>query len=544
MDNRIFNYARKSDEDKKHQIHSIPDQLKEVEKTRLDLNLPKPLHIFTDIKTARKAGVRVGFKEMIERIEKGEADTILCWKANRLARNGREGGQLIYMVDNYELTIITCFGTFTKENSNHLWGEFEIATKYSKDLSEDVKRGMNSKLEMGWRTGLAPLGYRNCKWMDKGEKEIEPDTRNNRFELCCEWWRLMLCGEYSIKETVAIINKKGLTTLRGEPVSLSTAYRFSGNVFYAGYYKYGDILMRGNHKPMVTLNEFKKVQMSLKTEGYGVKTKISLPFGGFINCPECGAKITGETHTKHYKNGKSQEFTYYRCTKKLGACSQKYIKLKDFKDQVKAHINSLELDKKYIEWVRAVLKRVNKDQFELDRKQKEVQTKKLLELSKKKEKLFDMKVDGIYSEEEYQAEKKKTLEQETEIKSYIAEDNTAYWENVRDNTLNFAEKVLELFNEGDAKTQKLVLQILGSNLSLFNQKLEIEAKSAFIFLKSLESEIKKELSKLEPTISLSEVPNLDHLQNYLSNERETGIEPATFYLASRRSTAELLPHFV
>src|SRR3989304_8090182 len=151
MDNIIFEYARRSDEDKHNQIQSIPDQLKEIENFRLSQNLPKPLKIFTDIKTAKKAGVRQGFNEMMERIKKGEANTISCWRANRLARNGKEGGEIIYMVDNFDLQIITCSGTFDKANSNHLWGEFGQAIKFSKDLSEDVTRGMNTKRENGWR---------------------------------------------------------------------------------------------------------------------------------------------------------------------------------------------------------------------------------------------------------------------------------------------------------------------------------------------------------------------------------------------------------
>src|SRR3990167_3459607 len=200
---------------------------------------------------------------MIDRIKKGEANTIHCWKANRLARNGMEGGELIYMVDNFEVTIITCFGTFTKENSNHLWGEFEVATKYSKDLSEDVIRGMDTKRDMGWRPGLAPIGYRNCKWMDKGEKEVKPDSRNNRFELCRDWWELMLTGKYTMKQTVKIINKKGLTTPKGNPVAMTTAYRFFRNLFNDGYYIHQGTRYKGSHQPMVTLAEFNNVQLLL-----------------------------------------------------------------------------------------------------------------------------------------------------------------------------------------------------------------------------------------------------------------------------------------
>ena len=40
---------------------------------------------------------------------------------------------------------------------------FGYSKYYSDNLSENVKRGMRTKLKNGWRPGIAPIGYRNCR---------------------------------------------------------------------------------------------------------------------------------------------------------------------------------------------------------------------------------------------------------------------------------------------------------------------------------------------------------------------------------------------
>ncbi|PJC30668.1 hypothetical protein CO051_05135, partial [Candidatus Roizmanbacteria bacterium CG_4_9_14_0_2_um_filter_39_13] len=52
-------------------------------------------------------------------------------------------------------------------------------------------------------------------------------------------------------------------------------------------------------------------------------------------CGECGAVITAEQHIKKYKNGTGQTFIYYRCTKKIKLCNQKYISEPDTEIQLR-----------------------------------------------------------------------------------------------------------------------------------------------------------------------------------------------------------------
>src|SRR3989338_6757718 len=106
---KYFLYARKSTEDDDHQIMSIEAQLFELReyarKEKLEI-----LEEFQESKSAKKPG-RELFGEMMTRIERGEANGIIAWHPDRLARNSVDGGRVIYLVDTEQIAFFR-FPTF------------------------------------------------------------------------------------------------------------------------------------------------------------------------------------------------------------------------------------------------------------------------------------------------------------------------------------------------------------------------------------------------------------------------------------------------
>ncbi len=157
-----FIYARKSTDDDQHQLLSIPAQIEELrtfaEKDGLNI-----VDTVIESKTAKVPG-RELFNQMLDRIEKGEAQGILAWHPDRLARNAVDAGRVVDLLDRNILDDLK-FPTFWFQNTPQGLFMLSIAfgqSKYYVDsLSENTKRGFRQKVRRGEFPGVAPLGYLN-----------------------------------------------------------------------------------------------------------------------------------------------------------------------------------------------------------------------------------------------------------------------------------------------------------------------------------------------------------------------------------------------
>src|SRR5262245_5545167 len=123
--NKFFLYARKSTDEATRQVLSIEAQLHEVR----ELAKKESLEIVDELVEAQTAKVpgRPVFNQMLARVEKGEAQGILSWHPDRLARNSVDGGQIIYLIDIGKLLALR-FPTFWFEPSPQ--GKFMLSIAF------------------------------------------------------------------------------------------------------------------------------------------------------------------------------------------------------------------------------------------------------------------------------------------------------------------------------------------------------------------------------------------------------------------------------
>src|ERR1041385_2344077 len=126
-----FIYCRKSSEAEDRQILSIQSQATELKRFAAQKGI-KIAEVLTEAKSAKAPGVRPVFNFMMERMYRGEAVGVLCWKLDRLARNPVDGGTIIWSMKQHDIKIITPLQTYSQAEDNVVWMylEFGMAQKY------------------------------------------------------------------------------------------------------------------------------------------------------------------------------------------------------------------------------------------------------------------------------------------------------------------------------------------------------------------------------------------------------------------------------
>lgn len=155
MDEKYFLYARKSTDTEDKQVLSIEAQIVELRKYARDNNFVIVDELI-EKKTAKMPGRKV-FNAMLARTQNGEANGILAWHPDRLARNSIDGGQIVYLLDQTIINYLR-FPMFQFENTSQ--GKFMLSimfgqSKYYVDnLAENVKRGLRQKIRVANFLGL------------------------------------------------------------------------------------------------------------------------------------------------------------------------------------------------------------------------------------------------------------------------------------------------------------------------------------------------------------------------------------------------------
>jgi len=347
---KYFIYCRKSSEEKSRQIQSIDDQKRELALLAKQKGL-MIADIIVDEKSAKKPG-RKGFSKMIEQIQAGEAQGILCWKLDRLARNPVDGGSITWLLQQGKIQeIVTPDKTFLPTDNVLLIGiEFGMANQYIIDLSKNVKRGMNSKIQKGWLPTKAPLGYLNEIGAEKGAKRIIPHPE--LFPALKNLWKRLLKEKLKLAPLYQIMKNEYPLYRKGTLISFSSFHKIFHNPFYAGLFTWKGERHIGSHPAMISLQEFETAQEILNKNIQIRHSKLQFDLKGFFRCGVCSAQITAERHTKLIKTTQQQKsYDYYKCSrrKKGIQCNEGTVSEKILSDQIIRYIDQVSIPNEIIE---------------------------------------------------------------------------------------------------------------------------------------------------------------------------------------------------
>ena len=276
--------------------------------------------IFEERGESAKTTDRPEFQAMLDYCSrnKGKIGAVVVYHTNRFARDARDhlnvtftlGGSGIRLHSVQERLEDTPAGRFIQ---TMLAGANQLDNEQRADR---CKAGMRAAVEKGRWPFPAPLGFRNAR-NGRNEPTLVPESKHA--PLIAEAFRLYATGLHSKQDVLNTATRMGLTTAKGDKVTLNDFSRMLRRSIYAGWIvveKWG-LKVRGNFEPIVSQDLFDRVQLvaddrRLNRPKSHIRDRVDLPLRGALRCGSCGHTMTG-----YFATGRlGGKFGYYGCYNK------------------------------------------------------------------------------------------------------------------------------------------------------------------------------------------------------------------------------------
>lgn len=340
-------YARKSTESEEQQILSIDSQIREMtvlaEHEELEV-----VEIKKESHSAKEAGQRPVFNEIVEEIKSGKFNGILTWNADRISRNAGDLGRIVDLMDQGKLIEIKTFGQKFTNNPNEKFLLMILGSQAKLENDNkviNVKRGLRARCEMGLWPCTAPTGYLNSKNKDESCHALIDQHRAPIIKKMFEKVAYEKCSGRRLHAWLK--DEMKFKTKNGKVFSISNIYITLRNTFYYGTFEYpkgGGQWYTGKHIPIITKELFDKVQEQMMSYTINSEHK-EFAFTKLMTCGLCGSGITADEKFKKQNNGNIHRYVYYLCSKFHDkSCKSGSIREEDLIEQLAGLMDKIDLD--------------------------------------------------------------------------------------------------------------------------------------------------------------------------------------------------------
>jgi DNA invertase Pin-like site-specific DNA recombinase len=341
-------YARKSTESEEQQVLSIDSQIKEMlavaEQEKLEI-----VEVKRESHSAKEAGARPVFNEIVEDIRIGKYNGVLTWAADRISRYAGDLGRVVDLMDQGLLVDIRTYGQRFTNNPNEKFLLMILGSqaKLENDNKRiNVKRGLKTRAEMGLWPGYAPTGYVNDRRRDhKCEMQIDPI----RAPIVKKIFEKIGNDRWSGRKVYLWLkNDTRFTSRSGKPINLGSLYKLIKNPFYCGVFEFprgSGNWYTGKHVPLISQELFQAVQAKIAEENRPKHKFKEWSFTKLLMCGYCGSGITAQEKIKTSSTGEQTLYVYYSCSRAKDAnCKNPYVREEEILRQLSELIDKISID--------------------------------------------------------------------------------------------------------------------------------------------------------------------------------------------------------
>ncbi len=300
---------------------------------------------FADRGESARSANRPELQKMLAYLkEDGGIDYVIVHKLDRLARNRADDVEINRAFEDAGVRLVS-----TSENIDQTPGGMllhgimsSIAEFYSRNLANEVIKGMGEKARNGGTLGKAPLGYVNVRGRDEHGREVRTVALDEeRAPLVRLAFSEYATGNWTARQLAEHLNNRGLTippTARKptNPVSVRLLQTLLRNPYYKGVISFQGVEYAGAHEPLVDAATWQTVQDILTAHANGERQRMhNHHLKSTIVCGLCGARLL----VQHATSRASSTYHYFVCARRhrVHDCTFKAVLI----DEVEARVAEL-----------------------------------------------------------------------------------------------------------------------------------------------------------------------------------------------------------
>ena len=267
----------------------------------------------------KNVNARTAFQSMMSAADSGNYDTVICWKVDRFGRNREESALFKGRLRRFGVKVLYAMEPIPEGSAGVLLeGMLESTAEwYSRQLSENVLRGMSDNARKCMYNGSHTLGYTH---EPDGRIVIQPDEAALVRSIFS-----MYCSGLSAQAISDQLAAQGIRTRYGNPYAPQSIIRIISNDRYIGMYRWRSVEVPGGIPPIVERSVFEEANRMRKNKSHpGEYGSIDFLLAGKLFCGLCGSVMYGDSGTS--KSGKKKY--YYVCSRrrKKRDCPKKMVK--------------------------------------------------------------------------------------------------------------------------------------------------------------------------------------------------------------------------
>ena len=288
---------------------------------------------------------RPQFQKMLVAAQDHQFGYVIAWKSNRMARNMVKameteamlrvlGIECLYVEEDFDNTAAGRFALRNMMNVNQF---------YIENMAEDIIRGMNDNAQKCLVNGPVPLGYRRGA---DGKYEIDEEEAPVVRSIFDKFLAGMPFSDIAYE-----LNARGVKTKSGGEWNKGSFHRMLRNERYIGTYIFGDTVIENGIPPIISKEDFYRVQQKLKMKQTNSKRRAPANYllTGKLFCGHCGSMMIGVSGTS--KSGALHY--YYVCQARLKekSCKKRNVQKDWIEDKVIDSIRKYIMKDEVLDWL-------------------------------------------------------------------------------------------------------------------------------------------------------------------------------------------------